>query len=272
MSDPVIERAAVPAAGSGTPSFRLSAAEVERYHLEGYLGPYTLCTPDEMAGLRERIVRLLDPDDNAGRLPSMITALNPAMRTGFGRHHDNPFLFELATDAKILDRVTSIMGDDLMLWRTMFFRKEPDGKMIPWHQDYDGWLIEPMLVMSAWLAIDETTAANGCVDLIPGSHRQYYPFVPSSGDVMDGFPQMADPARFDASSAVSMQLKPGEFFLFNERILHRSLANTTGARRLGMSMRYIPPLVRVLDPEDKPILVSGQDRLQFNALAPVPAQ
>lgn len=252
-------------------SCRLTAAEVERYHLDGYLGPYTLCSPAEMAELKVRIDSALHPDHDAERLPTMITALNPAMRRGFGRHHDQRFLFDLANDSAIKDRVTSIMGEDLLLWRTMFFNKEPGGKLIPWHQDYDGWLIEPMLVTSAWLAIDETTSENGCVELIPGSHRKICPLVPSVPDVMDGFPQMADPDSFVESGAVAMELKPGQFFLFNERTLHRSRPNATGKRRLGMAMRYIPTLVRVLDPDDKPILVSGEDKLHFNHLAPIPA-
>lgn len=253
-------------------SFRLTAKEVERYHLDGYLGPYTLFSPEEMADLRARIDYALHPDRESERLPSMINALNPAMRRGFGRHHDHPFLFDMANSSAIKDRVTSIMGDDLLLWRTMFFSKEPGGKLIPWHQDYDGWLIEPMLVTSAWLAIDEATRENGCVELIPGSHRKISPLVPSPLDVMDGFPQMADPDSFDDAGAVAMELKPGQFFLFNERTLHRSKPNATAKRRLGMAMRYIPTLVRVLDPDDQPILISGEDRLRFNRLAPIPVQ
>lgn len=251
-------------------SFRLSAEEVERYHLDGYLGPYTLCSPEEMADLRARIDFALHPDRESERLPSMINALNPAMRRGFGRHHDHPFLFDMANSPAIKERVASIMGEDMLLWRTMFFSKESGGKLIPWHQDYDGWLIEPMLVTSAWLAIDEATRDNGCVELIPGSHRKIYPLVPTPPDVMDGFPQMADPGTFDESNAVSMELKPGQFFLFNERTLHRSKPNATPHRRLGMAMRYIPTMVRVLDPDDQAILISGEDSFHFNRLAPVP--
>lgn len=252
-------------------SFKLSAEEAERYHLDGYLGPYTLCSPEEMACLRTRIDGVLHPERESGQVPSMIGALNPAMRRGFGRHHDNPFLFDIASSPAIKDRVTSILGDDLLLWRTMFFSKESGGKLIPWHQDYDGWLIEPMLVTSAWLAIDEATRGNGCVEFIPGSHRDYYPLVPSPPDVMDGFPQMADPNSFNESSTVFMELRPGEFFLFNERTLHRSRPNTTPHRRLGFAMRYVPTLVRTLDPHDRPILIGGEDRLHFNRLAPAPA-
>lgn len=82
---------------------------------------------------------------------------------------------------------------------------------------------------------------------------------------------MADPSGFDESNAVAMELKPGQFFLFNERTLHRSKPNATQRRRLGMAMRYIPTLVRVLDPDDQPILINGEDRLRFNRLAPIPA-
>lgn len=251
-------------------SSKLSAAEVARYHLDGYLGPYTLCSPEEMAELKARIDHALHPDQGEERLPRMINALNPAMRRGFGRHHDYRFLFDIANSPAIKERVAGIMGEDLLLWRTMFFNKEPGGKLIPWHQDYDGWLIEPMLVTSAWLAIDEATSENGCVELVPGSHRKIYPLVPSLPDVMDGFPQMADPGSFVDSNAVAMALKPGQFFLFNERTLHRSRPNATGKRRLGMAMRYIPTLVRVLDPDDRPILISGEDKLNFNRLAPIP--
>ena len=56
--------------------------EVARYHTEGYLGPYTLCSPEEMATIRARIETVFHPDDDGGRLPSMIAALNPIMRVG----------------------------------------------------------------------------------------------------------------------------------------------------------------------------------------------
>lgn len=252
-------------------SFRLTAEEAERYHLDGYLGPYTLCSPEEMADLKERIDPVLRPDRDDYRVPAMVSVLNPAMRRGFGRHHDHPFLFDIANSPAIKGRVANILGDDLLLWRTMFFSKDPGGKLIPWHQDYDGWQIEPMLVMSAWLAIDEATRENGCVELIPGSHRKIYPLVQSMPDVVDGFPKMADPDAFDEANSITMELKPGQFFLFNERTLHRSKPNTTAKRRLGLAMRYIPTMVRVLDPDDKPVLISGEDRLRFNHLAPIPA-
>ena len=200
----------------------------------------------------------------------MIRQLNPDRQRGFGRHHDSRLLYDIATRPELVDRITSIVGDDLLLWRTMFFNKSPGAPPIPWHQDYDNWPVEPYMVMSAWIAIDPATTSNGCVEVIPGSHRSFIPLVESPDDASYGFDNMADPSRFDASDACPMQLQPGQFFIFNERLLHRSAANTSGARRLGLAVRFILPLVRILDPGDSAILVSGQDLFGYNRLTEPP--
>lgn len=219
---------------------------------------------------REAIDALLAPADEDG-LPTMIRRLNRDMQRGFGRHHDNRLLYDIATSPALVDRVTRIVGDDLLLWRTMFFDKKPGAPRIPWHQDYDDWPVEPYMVMSAWIAVDPATPENGCVEIIPESHRHFIPLVESPEDVSDGFDHMADPSRFSASGARAMQLRPGQFFIFNERLLHRSAANTSGARRLGLAVRFILPLVRILDPDDRAILVSGEDRFGYNRLVAPPA-
>ena len=138
------------------------------------------------------------------------------------------------------------------------------------HQDYDDWPIEPYLVISAWIAIDEATVENGCIQILPGSHREMFPLVPTPDEVIDGFPRMAKPGSFDDSNPVNMELKPGQFFLFNERLLHRSSANNSAKRRMGLAVRCITPIVRILDQNDSAILISGTDRMGFNKLIEPP--
>ena len=250
-------------------SFALTPEQVEHYHLQGYIGPYTLCTPAQMAEWRTSIEAIFEPGSQPS-LPSMIKRLNYVMQQGFGRHHDQRLLFDIVTSPAIVDKMTSILGEDLLLWRTMFFVKEPGAKKIPWHQDYDDWPIEPYLVISAWIAIDEATIKNGCIQLLPGSHREILPLEPVKDEVIDGFPKMAKPGTFDDSNPVDMELAPGQFFLFNERLLHRSAANNSTKRRMGLAVRCITPIVRILDPNDAAILVSGADHMGFNKLAEPP--
>ena len=68
-----------------------------------------------------------------------------------------------------------------------------------------------------------------------------------------------------------MQLQPGQFFIFNERLVHRSAVNTSGTRRLGLAVRFIQPRVRILDSGDRAILVSGGDRFGYNRLTAPPS-
>ena len=250
-------------------SYVLTPDEIEHYHRQGYLGPFSLCSPEKMVEMRSSIETIFKPDSRS-ELPTMIKNLNYQMQQGFGRHHDQRLLFDIASSPAIVDRMTSIMGEDLLLWRTMFFIKETGTKQVPWHHDFDDWPIEPYLVISAWIAIDAATPENGCVQILPGSHREILPLVPTAGDVIDGFPKMVKPGTFDDSNPVDMELQPGQFFIFNERLLHRSAANNSSKRRMGLAVRFITPIVRILDPNDSAILVSGVDRMGFNKLAEPP--
>jgi len=250
-------------------SFALTPEQVEDFHRQGYLGPLTLCPPEQMAEYRSSIEKIFKPGSQP-ELPTLITQLNDDMQLGFGRHHDQRLLFDIAASSSIIDSMTSILGEDLLLWRTMFFVKESGAKKIPWHHDFDDWPIEPYLVISAWIAIDEATKENGCLQILPGSHREILPLVPVLDEVIDGFPKMVKPGTFDDSNPVDMELEPGQFILFNERLLHRSSANNSKKRRMGLAVRCITPIVRILDPSDSAILVSGVDRMGFNNLVEPP--
>jgi ectoine hydroxylase-related dioxygenase (phytanoyl-CoA dioxygenase family) len=239
--------------------FRLTPAELTHFHEQGYLGPYALCSPDEMAAIRTRIEAEVLTTDGP----------NPKTRLQC-RHLDQRFLYDLCAHPAILDRAESLFGPDLVLWATYFFNKEPGGSEIPWHQDFNYWPLEPVVNLSAWLAIDPVTVENSCVNLIPGSHKKIIKHLPSRDGM--AFGEEADPAQVDASKAIPMELKPGEFFLFNERTLHQSHKNTSQKRRLGMTMRITVPFVKIthdfspLFPGHANIQLRGTDSLGFNRL------
>jgi len=213
--------------------YRLSMEEVRQFHRDGYLGPFTAFEPDEMAEIRSYIERnVLDSDDG----PQDGVPVHD-------RHRDNDVVYDLYTHPAIVDRMASIYGEDLLLWATHFWNKEPGDAEIPWHQDGSFWDIEPPLNISAWIAIDEVTVENSCVNLVPGSHRRQIPHVEADEEM--GFDEMADPAEFDPDEAVQMELEPGQFFLFTERTLHQSDPNTSDLRRLGTSMRVTLPFVDI---------------------------
>lgn len=239
-------------------TFALSPEESKDFHHQGYLGPFTLCSPDEMAEIRAHIES------------EVLEREHP--REHQSRHLDNRVVYNLCSHPAIVDRITSLMGPDLLLWRSNFFNKKPGGQAIPWHQDLNYWPIEPLINLSAWLAIDEVTEENSCVQIIPGSHKEIIPHVKAKED--DAFTEMADPHYFDDSTAIKMELKPGQFFLFTERLLHYSDPNRSNKRRLGLAVRTTVPWVRVDSPnvclDHHCLLLQGEDRFGFNKMGTPP--
>lgn len=242
------------------PKYQLSRADIGFFVEKGYLGPYAAMSPAEMADVREEIeTRVLATDGP-----------NPRSR-GQSRHMDQPVVYDLATHPAIIERIACLLGPDLIVWATNFWNKAPGGSEIPWHQDINFWPLEPPLNTSAWIAIDEVTVENSCLQIIPGSHRSTLPHTraPEGFD----FGKMAEPDSFDASGAINMELAPGEFFIFSERTLHRSSVNTSSKRRLGISVRVTLPIVHVfqdaspLHPGHTAVLARGKDRMGFNRYA-----
>ncbi|MBT3267140.1 hypothetical protein HN371_08315 [Candidatus Poribacteria bacterium] len=238
----------------------LTPDQVEQFRRDGYLGPFTLCSPEEMAGIAER----LDAD--------VFAAEPPRQGIHQSRHLDSRLVYDLCAHPAIISRMASIYGPDLLLWRSHFFLKETGALEVPWHQDTNYWPLEPPLNISAWVAIDDATVENACVHVIPGSHATVVPHVRSPEGML--FPEMADMEFVDATTAVAMQLRAGEFFLFNERTVHRSEPNLSAHRRLGLAVRVTTPIVRVdsrrLFPGHNAIVVSGEDRLGFSDVAGPP--
>lgn len=235
-------------------SHSLSRAEVQRFHDQGYLGPFVLCSPAQMAECRVQIIEKVLPATMA--------------RPDKQRHLDARIVYDLCSHPAVLDRIESLVGPDIVLWQSRIVSKEPGAKLVTWHTDDNYLHLEPRLNFSAWIAIDETTEHNGAVRLLPGTHKLTLPHVPTTADVYS--PMQADPRYFDANGpAVEMCLQPGEFFLFTDRTLHQSPPNNTAHTRLGLAVRFTVPFVRV-DHDLGVLVVRGQDRLGFNKIASPP--
>ncbi len=205
----------------------------------------------------------------------MLPTLGPTGKNNIAmRHIDRRVIYDLCTHPNVVGRVQGILGPHLLLWAYTLWNKEPGGKEIPWHQDLNYWPVEPIINVTAWMAIDDVTVENSCVELIPGSHKKVVPHIKAPEGKW--FEEEADPTFFDATKKIQLPLKPGEFILFNEKTLHHSEPNRSTQRRLGMAPRFTIPIVRIdhekLFPGHKALLVSGEDYMGFNQLGQPPVQ
>ena len=231
----------------------LTTDEMTQFRTQGYLGPYPMCSPKEMGSIRSGVEHVLKTDapDHKRRIHN--------------RHLDNQLVYNLATHPAIVERMACLYGRDLLLWRSNFFVKEPGAKEIPWHQDFNYWPLEPPIIISAWIAVDPATVENSCLQIVPGSHRKIVPHIKATADM--AFPEMGDLNFIDAKDAVNLEMQPGEFVLFNERTLHHSEPNRSDRRRIGLAVRVIIPIVKVLkwdSPNHTLMIIHGEARLGFN--------
>jgi ectoine hydroxylase-related dioxygenase (phytanoyl-CoA dioxygenase family) len=243
--------------------YSLSSEEVALFHEHGYLGPFPAVTPEEMAAIAEHIEN------------NVLQCDGPSPRARVqSRYMDSRVVFDLASHPAILDRMESLYGPHLILWATYFFSKDPGGKEIPWHQDLNYWPLEPIINISAWIAIDEVTVENSCVQIIPGSHKKVVPHIKSRDGM--AFGEEADENYFSKENMVNMEMAPGEFFLFNEKLLHHSEPNHSDRRRMGMTVRVTIPIVKIdhdrppLHPGHAAVLLRGEDYMGFNRLVEPP--
>ncbi|RAS71095.1 phytanoyl-CoA dioxygenase PhyH [Lentzea atacamensis] len=183
-------------------------------------------------------------------------------------HLTDPALFEWLLDPDVLDLVESLIGPDIALFSSHFICKPAgDGKPVPWHQDAHFWrdTIDPAGdAITVWLAIDPSTAENGCLRVIPGSHLAV---VSHRGNDDSFFNQETS---VDESLAVDVELERGACSIHSAMLVHGSPPNRSSLRRCGYTMRYMPTTVRFLKAEDHRIyLARGRDHAG-NVYAPVP--
>jgi len=178
-------------------------------------------------------------------------------------HVDDPFLLKLCSDKRILDVIEQFIGPDIVLFASHLISKSKgNGLAIPWHQDATFWPLNPMKVITLWLAIDDSTLENGCMRVVPGTHRagQLIHEVPEAPDEGFLFHERLQNVHIEESKAIDVVLTAGKFSLHDHYIIHGSNPNTSRKRRCGYTMRFMPVTTKLDRLVDHPLyLLRGKD-------------
>jgi non-heme Fe2+,alpha-ketoglutarate-dependent halogenase len=173
-----------------------------------------------------------------------------------------------------LDPVEQLIGPDILLWNTIFWIKEAGAKsFVSWHQDTRYWGLSNDKVITAWLALSPASTAAGCMRVMPGTHiGEVLPHADKyhQANMLTRGQEITDGVNDD--TAVFMPLAAGQISLHNYRLAHASGANTSGDRRIGISMHFMPTDTRqIVGDWDSAALVRGSDRFGHFSPTPVPA-
>jgi non-heme Fe2+,alpha-ketoglutarate-dependent halogenase len=251
-------------------SLGLTAEQVEFFNENGFVGPFDLYDEQEAPLLWNQAMIEMVTSQNK---PHNSTVIN------YDRHLDCNTLSEHISRPEIVHKLRSLIGDDILCWKSNIFKKAPGEAGTGWHQ-VETFVVgetttaatpslkyteEPRLhtqELTVWTAFSPAGKANGCLRYIPGSHKRWYYDegkaltynVESKSHDFFGYDyaelkldQGWDP---DQEDVFEMEMKPGQFVIFLAKCIHGSLPNTSDITRLGYASRYVAPSVKVYEDVD----------------------
>jgi ectoine hydroxylase-related dioxygenase (phytanoyl-CoA dioxygenase family) len=221
----------------------LSLAEQQHYFAEGWVIPEFRLPENQVNSLVQALNELIrrNPGVRPEKLVSAHIERQGGQDNGEGVRGVADFL-QLAKNPEIVDLVSDVIGNDVILWGAHVFCKPAgDGFETPWHQDGHYWPIRPLATCTVWLALEESVVENGCLRVIPKSHigQQLHEHLHEDRDDLTLQQRMVAGA-FDESTAVNLELQPGQMSLHDIFMIHGAAANTSNKRRTGIALRYMP--------------------------------
>lgn len=200
---------------------------------------------------------------------------NPGLRPENLGHNlvaEDPFWVRLISDERLLDIAEQYLGPNIALFASHYISKPPeDGQPVLWHQDGSYWPLEPMEVVTLWLAVDDSLPENGCMRVVPGTQGMELHEMKASTDTPNVLSSQMDSELVDEERAVDIVLKAGGVSVHHPNIVHGSNPNTSGKRRCGLTIRYIPTTTRITkQPWECAFLLRGEAVEGVNEYSPRP--
>jgi ectoine hydroxylase-related dioxygenase (phytanoyl-CoA dioxygenase family) len=156
-------------------------------------------------------------------------------------HYALDWAYDLTTNPQLLKYVTSILGEDICVVGSLMLTKYPKStSYVSWHQDgmNSGW--DQNNSLTVWLAFTESNIENGCMQVIPKSHKnllQDHVYFTDDENMIRKGHKIA--AEVNEEDALNLELRPGEFSMHHNSIIHGSRANTSHKKRIGFIIRYV---------------------------------
>jgi len=150
------------------------------------------------------------------------------------------------------------IGDEVSIYRAMFMNKPAErGTELPWHQDVGwGWGVDTDPTITVWTALDTATIANGCMQIIPGSHKH------GTINKQHWLPEEKTADYVDPNRVKYLEAKAGEVILLHNLLLHRSGTNSSAMPRRAFSIAFMEGATRMRDTGALFPLIFGESALK----------
>ena len=239
----------------------LSEQQINSYKENGYVSPIDILSPQEAKEVREEI--------------ELIEKKWPNELEGLGRnyiHLISPVFDKICYNSKILDAVESIIGKNILICGTTLFIKNPNEKgFVSFHQDAKYIGLEPHNWVTAWVAITDANEKNGCMRMLPGSHKENLKTHEQKFDENNLLTRGQTVKNVSLEKTESIILKAGQVSLHHPTIVHGSGLNNSNDRRIGFVIQsYIGTNVNQVVGKMYVQKARGKDKYKFHEYSKIP--
>lgn len=215
--------------------------EVRAYEVDGYFVRKGLLSDEEVTSFRAAARRQLEEESRDGDVMRKGDSAGNTTLLKMWTHAGDDRYGLLARDERLVRMSEGLIGEDVYLYSHKMTMKQPrEGGAWEWHQDYGYWYNNGCLspeMLSIWIALDPSNKANGCLQVLKGSH-----ILGRLNHVrVDGQTNVEKPyldAAIERFEHLYVEMDPGDALVFHCNLLHRSDANHSDTYRWGYICSY----------------------------------
>ena len=256
---PVSDLFAQPLTGEERDRYQLSENQVECYDQNGYVAGIPLLEDDQVEQLRTELDELRKASHPGRHLfyeyhSNESTNPETILLHALGAWRLTPGFHDLLWNPRFLIPASQLLSGAVRFWHDQIFSKPADhGGIVAWHQDYSYWTrTSPIAHLSCWIALDDSTSANGCVHYVPGSHRWNLLPVTGLADQMDAIQTVLTIEQREQFKPVPIELQKGQASFHHPLMVHGSYENRSSRPRRAAVINVFRD--GVVSASDQPLL------------------
>ena len=241
----------------------LTTNQLNHYKDKGYISPVNALTSSEAKEIRNEIEKI------ENKWPGALEGINRNYI-----HLISPIFNKICLNKSILDAVQSIIGKNILICGTTLFIKNPNEKgFVSYHQDAKYIGLEPHNWVTVWLAVTDTNEHNGCMRMLPGSHKENLKSHEQKFDDNNLLTRGQTIKGVPLNKTEPVILKAGQVSLHHPLVVHGSGLNKSNDRRIGFVIQsYIGTNVNQVIGKMFVQKARGEDEYKFHEYSKIPIE
>ncbi len=247
---------------SDVDQYRLNDEQVRHYHEHGYLPNHQIMDQSMIERLRQGLEDIVyGVNTNTEELIDLAGDFKP-----IDRGDEVPFIYfqgswlvdeafhDIIFHPAITVPISQLLNTKkVVFWHDQVFYKPPlKGQNVSWHQDYSYWQrTAPRNHITAWIGLDDSRLDNGCLQVIPGSHKWgLLDTVDLVGGDMNALKEQLSPEQAAQFKPTPVEMPVGQCSFHDSLTIHGSMPNTSERPRRALILNFMGEDVRSNDGEN----------------------